>query len=248
MIKTRESITLFQLITTSSINFINITLFFLCYEFVFGYGCLKYLENITLYFNTIYLFLICICDNYFFFFKSRELEKINYFLRYKFCNIINPISYLVFILFLIFVISQGTLGAFTSPMKTLFSIYAHFLINIFIMLELFINEHDIHQFSWLNLLFILLYIFCYIIIIIICRIKNIYTYEFMKNIGICGYIGNGVLFITCSVGCYFIHILILKIKYIYLIKNKEKKELNDEINKIIQMSDLSKATTYDEII
>ena len=248
MNKTRESISLFQLITTSSINVINIILFFLCYEFLFGYGCLKYLSNITLYFNTIYLFLICICDIYFFFFKSRVLENINYFLRYKFCNIINPISYLVFILFWILVITGGILRDFTSPMKALFSIYVHLFINIFIIFDLFINEHDIHQFSWLNLLFILLYIFCYMIIIIICNIKKIYTYEFMENIGFVGSIGYGVLFIACSVGCYFIHILILKIKYIYLIKIKEKKEFNDEINKIIQMTDLSKSTTYDEIV
>ena len=86
------------------------------------------------------------------------------------------------------------------------------------------------------------------IIIIKCKIKKIYTYEFMENIGVGVSIGYGVLFIACSVGCYFIHILILKIKYIYLIKNKEKKDFNDEINKIIQMTDLSKATTYDEIV
>ena len=70
----------------------------------------------------------------------------------------------------------------------------------------------------------------------------------MENIGVSGFIGYGILFIVCSIGCYFIHILILKMKYRYLIKNKEKKDFNDEINKIIQMSDLSKASTYDEIV
>ena len=248
MIKNRERITLLQLIITSLINGINIILFFVCYKFVFDFGSLKYLSNISLYLNTIYLFLACLCDVYFFFFKSTKLEKLNYFLRYKFCNIINPISYLVFILFWILVIAGGILRAFESPMKTLFSIYAHLLINIFIIFDLFINEHDIHKFSLINLLFILLYIFCYMIIIIICKIKNIYTYEFLENIGVGGFVAYGILFIVFAVGCYFIHILILKVKYKYLIKNKEKKDFNDEINKIIQMSDLSKASTYDEIV
>ena len=248
MIKNRERITLSQLIIALLINGINIILFFVCYKFIFDFGSLKYLSNITLYFNTIYLFLACLCDIYLFFFKSAKLERLNYFLRYKFCNIINPISYLVFILFWILVIAGGIVRAFESPMKALFSIYANLLINIFIIIDLFINEHDLHKLSWINLLFILLYNFCYIIIIIICKINNIYTYEFLENIGVGGFIGYGILFIACSVGCYFIHVLILKIKYNYLIKNKEKKDFNDEINKIIQMSDLSKASTYDEIV
>jgi hypothetical protein len=247
MNKIREKITSFQLITTSLINVLNIILFFICYEFLFAKDSLKYLTNITLYFNTIYLFLSCICDIYLVFNKSIKLEKINYFLRYKLCNIINPISYLVFILFWILVASGGIIDAFKSPMDTLYSIYSNFLINIFIFFDLFINAHDIHQFSWINLGFILLYIFCYLIIITICKINNIYTYEFLENIGVEGSIGYGILFITCSIGCYFIHILILKMKYKYIIKNKEKRDFNDEINKIIQMTDLSKASTEDEI-
>ena len=86
MIKNRERITLLQLIITLLINGINIILFFVCYKFIFDFGSLKYLSNITLYFNTIYLFLACLCDIYLFFFKSIKLEKLNYFLRYKFCN------------------------------------------------------------------------------------------------------------------------------------------------------------------
>ena len=247
MNKNRETITTFQLITTSLINVSNIILFFICYEFVFAKDSLKYLTNITLYFNTIYLFLACLCDIYLVFYKSLKFEKINYFLRYKLCNIINPISYLVFILFWILVVSGGIIDAFKSSMTALYSIYSHFLINIFIISDLFINDHDIHQFSWINLGFILLYIFCYSMIIIICKINNIYTYEFLENIGVGGFIGYGTLFIACTIGCYFIHILILKMKYKYIIKNKEKRDFNDEINKIIQMTDLSKESTEDEI-
>ena len=43
-----------------------------------------------------------------------------------------------------------------------------------------------------------------------------------------------------------LHIFIIHLKYKYIIKNKEKQDFNDKINKIIQMSDLSKTSTDDE--
>ena len=156
MIKNRERITLLQLIITLLINGINIIfiLFFVCYKFIFDFGSLKYLSNITLYFNTIYLFLSCLCDIYLFFFKSTKLEKLNYFLRYKFCNIINPISYLAFILFWILVIAGGIVRAFESPMKALFSIYANLLINIFIIIDLFINDLGLIYYLYYYIIFV----------------------------------------------------------------------------------------------
>ena len=247
MNQTRESITLFQFIIISSINIADTILFFLSYEYIFTYHALKYLTNITLYFNTIYLFLSYICDISFFIIKSKKMEFLNYFLRYKVCNIINPMSYLVFLMFWILVAAGGILGAFDSSKDSLFSIYANLLINIFLIIDLFISDHDIHKFSWITLGFILLYDFCYMIIIIVCRDNNIYTYEFLQNISSWGLFGYGILFVGFSLGGYFIHILILQAKYKYIIKNKEKQDFNDEVNKIIQMSDLSKISTEDEI-
>ena len=39
------------------------------------------------------------------------------------------------------------------------------------------------------------------------------------------------------------HIFLLKLKYKYIIKNKEKQDFNEEVNKIIQMNDMSKTST-----
>ena len=246
MDKIRDSITLWHFISTASINIINTILFFVCYEYTFDYNYLKYLTNITLYFNSIYLFLAFLCDISLFILKSQKLEGFNYFLRYKFCNIINPILYLVFLLFWVLVACGGIIGSFKNSVTALFSIYSHLLITIFVIADLFINDHDIHKFSWITFGFLFLYIFCYMIIIIVCYTENIYTYEFLKDIPIGGLIGYAILFIALSFGCYIIHINILKLKYKYIIKNKEKQDFNDEINKIIQMSDLSKTSTDDE--
>jgi hypothetical protein len=150
-------------------------------------------------------------------------------------------------MFWILVAAGGILGAFESSKDSLFSIYANLLINIFLIIDLFISDHETHKFSWITMGFILLYDFCYMIIIVVCRDNNIYTYEFLKNISSWGLFGYGILFVGFSLGSYFIHILILQAKYKYIIKNKEKQDFNDEVNKIIQMSDLSKISTEDEI-
>ena len=246
MDKIRESITLWQFITTSAINIIDTILFFLTYEFTLTYHALKYLTNITLYFNSTYLFLAFICDISFFILKSQKLEGFNYFLRNKFCNIINPMSYLVSLLFWILVICGGIIGSFETSKDTLFSIYAHLLITIFIIVDLFIHEHEIHKFSLITFGFIFLYIFCYMIIIIICRANNVYVYEFIEDISVGGFIGYALLFIVLTFGAYLLHIFILQLKYKYIIKNKEKHDFNEEVNKIIQMSDFSKTSTDDE--
>jgi len=247
MNKIRESINLWQFITTSTINILDTILFFITYEFSLNYQSLIHLSNISLYFNTTYLFLSFICDISFYILKSQKLEGFNYFLRYKFCNIINPISYLVCFLFWILVSVGGIIGPFNSSISILFSFYAHLLITIFIITELFINDHEIHKFSLITFGFILLYIFCYMIIIIICRVNKIYVYKFLESTSFGGIIGYGILFIIFSFGSYFLHIFILHLKYKYIIKNKEKQDFNDEVNKIIQMSDMSKTNTDDEI-
>ena len=247
MDKIRESITLWQFITTSAINIIDTILFFLTYEFTLTYQALKYLTNITLYFNSTYLFLAFLCDISFFLLKSQKFEGFNYFLRNKFCNIINPMAYLVSLLFWILVIFGGIIGAFETSKDTLFSLYAHLFITIFIIVDLFIHEHEIHKFSWITFGFIFLYIFCYMIIIIICRANKIYVYEFLEDIPVGGLFGYGILFICCTFGAYLLHIFILQLKYKYIIKNKEKQDFNEEVNKIIQMSDMSKTSTDDEV-
>ena len=246
MNKIRDSLNLFQFIITATTNFINTILFFIVHEFTLNYHSLKYLTSLTLYFNSTYLFLAFTCDVSFFIFSSNKLENFNYFLRYKFCNIINPISYLVFILFWILVAAGGIVDAFKTSLDTLFSIYAHLLITFFVIIDLFINDHDVHKFSWVTFGFILLYIFCYMIIILICRANDIYTYEFLENISIGGLIGYGILFMGISFLVYILHIFILQLKYKYIIKYKEKQDFNEEVNKIIQMTDISKISTDEE--
>jgi len=56
-------------------------------------------------------------------------------------------SYLVSLLFWILVACGGIIGSFETSKDTLFSIYAHLLITIFIIVDLFIHEHEIHKFS-----------------------------------------------------------------------------------------------------
>lgn len=240
MMKIRESITLWQFIATSIINIADTILFFLISKLILNFDALKHLTNISLFFNASYLFLAYICDICIFIFKSKKLEGFNYFLRYKFYNIINPISYLVLFFFSIFVLMEVIKNAFANHKMTLYSIYAHYLIPFFVLCDIFISEHDMHTFSWITYGFILLFNLIYIIIIIICQTNKIYTYDFLKKISIFDHIMLANLFIGSSFGCYMLHIFIIHLKYKYIIKNKEKQHFNEEINKIIQIGDVSK--------
>ena len=240
MTNIRESLTLCQFVVTSIINIADTILFFLTCAISLNLYSLKYLTNITLILNASYLFLAYICDISFYILKLKKLEGLNYFLRFKLCNIINPVLYLVFFLFWILVLSGGIKNSFESNTMILFTIYAHLFIPIFVICDIFVNDHDMHKFSWKTFGFILLYNLFYFIIIIFCQVHNIYTYEFLDNIPIIVLIIYGAIFIAASFCCYHLHVFIFRLKYKYIIKIKEKQFFNEEINKIIQMGDLSK--------
>ena len=95
----RKDMTTKQFIISCIINVLNSIFYFFSYKVTFNYKGLIYLTILTLDFNCIYLFLSFICDISFFIFKSERLEKLNDFLRNKFCHVFNPLSYLVTILF-----------------------------------------------------------------------------------------------------------------------------------------------------
>ena len=94
----RNNITLKQFIISCIINVINF-FYFLGYDFTLNYRSLIFLTIITLDFNTIYLLLSFICDISLFIFKSQKLEPLNDFMRNKVCQVANPLSYAVTILF-----------------------------------------------------------------------------------------------------------------------------------------------------
>lgn len=236
----RDSLTKKQFIIACIINGLNTFFYFFGFPFVFNFHKLIFLTMITLDLNCIYLFLSFICDISLFIFKSDRLEKMNDILRNKISNVINPISYLVTILFWFLVIFGGIINAFATAYKAIHSIYCHLIISIFLIIDIFIAEHKRHYFSWINLGIIFAYLIIYFIIACVATFKyDDPPYHFLESITFWPLLGCCILFSIIAILCYFFQILILKIKFVYILKIKDVPEnYNEEINKVIQMSDM----------
>ena len=231
----RTNITLKQFIVSCIINGLNSFFYFLAYEVTFNYRFLVFLTIITLDFNSIYLFLSFICDISLFIFKSTKLEVLNNFLRNKLCHVANPISYTVTVLFWGIAAFGGMGDIFANFMFIVLNVYAHLLITIFVIVDIFIAEHDNHSFSPKILAIIIIYMILYGILCGILTIKfDNPPYPFLKGISILPLLGIYAVFSLIFVSCYFFQILLFKIKFKYIIKedNDDTKNLTDEIDKI----------------
>jgi hypothetical protein len=213
----------------------NSFFFFLFYEVTFNYQFLIFLTIITLDFNSIYLFLSFICDISLFAFKSTKLEALNDFLRNKLCHVANPISYTVTVLFWGIAVFGGMGDIFADIMLTILNVYAHLLITIFVIIDIFIADHDNHSFSPIILAVIIIYMILYGILCGILTIKyDNPPYPFLKGISILPLLGIYAIFSLIFALCYFFQILLFKIKFKYIIKedNDDTKNIREEINKI----------------
>ena len=231
----RTNITLSQFIVSCIINGLNSFFYFLAYNVTLNYRFLIFLTIITLDFNSIYLFLSFICDISLFIFKSTKLEELNNFLRNKLCHVANPISYTVTVLFWGIAAFGGMGDIFADLMFIILNVYAHLLITIFVIVDIFIAEHDNHSFSPTILVIIIIYMILYGILCGILTIKyDNPPYPFLKGINLLSLIGIYAIFSLIFVSCYFFHILLFKIKFKYIIKedNDDTKNIREEINKI----------------
>ena len=237
----RDSISLKQFITTCVLNILNIVIYFVFYEYTCSVYSLIFLTVITLDVNSIYLLISFICDISFFVFKSQNLEKINNFMRNKYSHLSNSMSYLVTILFWTLAALGGMGDIFRNTSEGLFNIYAHILITIFVIIDLFIAEHDKHTFSWKFLVAILAYFVAYgVYCIILTFVYEYPPYPFLNDISV------GILTLCCFIflivcfGCYMLHILLYKLKFKFISKDKtdnEKEHINDDED-IIESSPL----------
>ena len=193
-------------------------------------GTFIYLTMITWNFNSIYLFLCLICDINFFF-KSKKLEPLNNFLRNKFCNIINTMSFEVTVLYWTLLFTGG-MRSLRGFLDFLSNFYFHFLISVLVILDIFNANHKRHRFTLITLCFCYVYLVCY------CVIGSIATwgfdnppYPFLKGAEF--YVALIYVFAFCIVlaFCYLFLIALYTIKYKYILKIEgDEEEINIEEN------------------
>lgn len=229
----RNQITKTQFIVSCVINGLNTILYFMSYDFTLNYYCLIYLTVITLDLNSIYLFLSFICDISFFIFKSEKLEAMNGFLRNKVCHVLNPISYLVTILFWGIGAFGGMGDIFANFLFCLFNIYAHLLITIFVIIDLLIADHEKHSFSCWILSIIYGYIIAYAIFCAILTLKfDNPPYPFLQEISIVPLLLYYAAFSVVCLLCYLLHLFIIKMKYKYIVKENNENNVKESISEM----------------
>ena len=229
----RESISLKQFIVSCIINVLNSFFYFLAYNVTLNYRFLVFLTILTLDFNSIYLFLSFICDISLFVFKSTKLEVLNDFMRNKICHIANPISYIVTILFWSLALFGGMGDIVGNVLFAVLNIYAHLLITIFVIIDIFIAEHENHTFSKIILAIIYIYMILYGILCGVLTLKfDSPPYPFLKGISIWGLLAYYSVFLVVTFLCYLLHLFIFKIKFKYIVKEDNSSQLREEINKI----------------
>ena len=131
--------------------------------------------------NCIYLLLCLICDITNYCFNSPKLDSLNDFLRNKLSHVINPMSYLVTILYWGLFL-MGGMDNMDSLYYILFNIYEHTFITLFVILDIIIANHKRHYFSKIILFFIYLYLFLYGIIASISTfVYDSPPYPFLKR-------------------------------------------------------------------
>ena len=163
--------------------------------------------------NSIYLLLSLICDISYFCFNSEKLEILNNLLRNKVSNILNPMSYLVTILFwaLFF---MGGMDDMDTLYDIIFNVYEHIFITLFVILDIIVSHHERHYFSKLTLLFIYIYLILYGVV---CGVSTFVfdnpPYPFLKKIKTYVLIIYCIIFIFVTFICYLFHIFIYKMKY-----------------------------------
>ena len=184
-----------------------------------------YLTMITWNFNSIYLLLSLICDINFFR-KSKKLEPMNNFLRNKFCNIINTMSFLVTVLYWT-LLCFGGMRKLNGFLDFLSTFYFHFIISVLVILDIFNANHRRHKFSYITLIFCYVYLICYCIICSVSTwVFNTPPYPFLNGIKIYKALIYAAAFCVVLVLCYLFLILLYKIKYKYILKIEDDEEIN----------------------
>ena len=190
---------------------------------------LIFLTMITWNFNSIYLLLCLICDISFYF-KSKKLEPLNDFLRNKFCNVINTMSFEVTVLYwaLLF---MGGMRNLTGFLDFLSNFYFHFLISVLVILDIFIANHRRHRFSYITLCFCYVYLVCYFIYgSVLTWVFDKPPYPFMKEPYYIVIIYAAVFCVVLAL-CYLFLVSLYTIKYKYILKIEgDEEEINIDEN------------------
>lgn len=230
----RDTISTTQFLFSVIINGINSLIMIIITIFLFISGNFKFFLFLTMwtyYLNSIYLLINLISDVALLCFHSQYLERLNHLNRNKFSPICNTLSYTIVTLFWL-LLSLGKdwmVFEMNNPVLFMFNLYLHGLNMLFVIIDLFVADHDKIDFSWITLGFISLIFWLYALITGIGKVKfNFCPYVFVEK----GTIGQLIvaafaMYMFAVVG-YRLHLRFLEFKY-YIKKKLGWSDENGEI-------------------
>ena len=226
----RDSLTKCQFITSLIINGINtlIAIAILSLIFINPKIIFMFLTMWTYYMNSIYLCINLICDFNLYIKKSNKLEKLNDWNRNTYSQICNTFTYLVFILFWSLILLGKdfmNFGKF-NLFGIIINVYLHFLITVFCIIDIIIQEHNKITFKSKNFVIIIIIFTLYMILCVIGKyILDFCPYTFIENGNIKQLIVAMFIFYIIVYNCYCFHIWIIN-KF-----NNDRNSINSLMNK-----------------
>lgn len=224
-----RAITLSQFIPIYAIygfNSIIYILFLINFQFVHLY----FLTTWTYWMNSIYLFLVLVCDISLFATNSDRFEKMNSFLRNSYCIVSMSFSYAVVILFWsLSFLGESFMRLPKNTLETIFNYYLHGGNTIFVIIDLFLSEHKKCEFTYKYILIISgIYWFYFAVAAFAKYVNNFSPYTFMENATFGQLVVASIIMYIIVFNAYQIHLFFIKMKYKYKIHiDKSYEDLNN---------------------
>lgn len=152
------------------------------------------------------------------------MEKLNHFSRKTLGTIVNPLSYVVLILFWVILVAGLFIGFDTlGPTKNMTgefvfrNLYYHFFITVFVIIDIFFEDHPKINYEHKTFCTILLIFASYCgVALVSIIIFDKYPYPFLEK----GWMVIEITIIACFLAvyaCYFFHIWLIRLccRYVY---------------------------------
>ena len=226
----RNSRTTTQLVTSLSIGIINTSI--AVYQFfTMGNFAIFFITMWAYYANSIYLFVVMICDIAYYF-SYNKLEALNYSFRRYFSVISMTYSYYVTLSFWVLVcFGNNVMTMKPSLAFKILSVYLHGINTLFVIVDLKVAEHYKVHFSYNHILGLLTVFLCYASLLLVARyIIHFNPYPFMTLVNLPVLIVIGVIMFGFIVLCYLFHLFLLRHNKEEEIIEGEYQELKDDNN------------------
>lgn len=209
--KMRNSISSKQFFTSFSLGIINtsISIYLLI---TMGKFVIFFITMWAYYANSVYLFMVMLCDISYYWFSSEKLEELNYFFRRYYSIISMPFSYFVTLGFW----SLVCFGNDVMTMKptfwfTMLAIYLHGLNTLFVIIDLKVADHYKVNFSLNHIGIISCVFLAYSSVLLISRyVVGFNPYPFMNLVNFPMLALIGIVMFGILLLCYWFHIFLCK--------------------------------------